>query len=101
MGSNKDIHFEEFDVIMENLKKTNERAWAWAWARAWAWAWVKLISISSHWSNFEFSHFLKNNSILNNYCEQSNSKLLKMRVKLIITMAEESYALHDQKISKD
>ncbi|KAF7815086.1 hypothetical protein G2W53_029055 [Senna tora] len=68
----------EYDANMDRMKRKSQDAWAFLNRNP-----------APFWSRAGFSHFSKSDALLNNYCEQLNSKLVKMRVKPIITMAEE------------
>ncbi|XP_031393381.1 uncharacterized protein LOC116205067 [Punica granatum] len=68
----------EFDQNMMIMKRMNEDAWAW----------LKRFKPDA-WSKAGFSDYPKNDNLLNNTCEQFNSKIVKFRGKPIITMLEE------------
>ncbi|KAF7844245.1 uncharacterized protein G2W53_001150 [Senna tora] len=68
----------EYNANMERMKRKSQDAWAFLNRNR-----------APFWSRAGFSHFPKSDALLNNYCEQLNSKLVKMRAKPIITMAEE------------
>ncbi|KAF7841646.1 uncharacterized protein G2W53_003944 [Senna tora] len=65
----------EYDANMDRMKRKSQDAWAFLNRNP-----------APFWSRAGFSHFSKSDALLNNYCEQLNSKLVKMRAKPIITM---------------
>ncbi|XP_031378591.1 uncharacterized protein LOC116193991 [Punica granatum] len=68
----------EFEHNMMVMKRMNEAAWAW----------LKRFNPDA-WTKAGFSDYPKNDNLLNNTCEQFNSKIVKFRGKPIITMLEE------------
>ncbi|XP_031391897.1 uncharacterized protein LOC116204016 [Punica granatum] len=58
----------EFDHNMMIMKRMNEDAWAW----------LKRFKPEA-WSKARFSDYPKNDNLLNNICEQFNSKIVKFR----------------------
>ena len=71
----KAIYKAEFDRVMDELKEIDEDAHNWLQDHS-----------TTIWARHMFSEDGLSDTVLNNMCENFNSKILKFRSKFIITM---------------